>query len=218
MPHHMRGVLSADRWCDCKMFECVEQVRGAQSVWYWMRNHHIYMESTYSRTIGNPVHSNMIKKRGNLIEIHLVIFIQAFPSRSKLFTFDYTALPSWSSSEDRGRILKYKIIIYQMYSNVMTKNVLWITFLGNYFSFTAADLLTRIINTGWRHCTVWYRIYIDVICNIPLVLKFISWLRTTKPCTNILQMNIYNPMFFIFWISAHEKNSPLRPIIRIWKN
>ena len=28
---------------------------------------------------------------------------------------------------------------------------------------TAADLLTRIINTGWRHCTVHYRFYIDFI-------------------------------------------------------
>ena len=36
---------------------------------------------------------------------------------------------------------------------------------------TAEDLLTRIVNTGWRHCTVYYRFYIDFICNIPLVLK-----------------------------------------------
>ncbi len=34
---------------------------------------------------------------------------------------------------------------------------------------TAADLLTRIINTGWCHCTVYHRFYIDFICNIPLV-------------------------------------------------
>ncbi len=38
---------------------------------------------------------------------------------------------------------------------------------------TAADLLTRITNTGWRHCTVYYRFYIDFIWNIPLVLKFL---------------------------------------------
>ncbi len=34
---------------------------------------------------------------------------------------------------------------------------------------TAADLLTRITNTGWRHCTVYYKFYIDFICNIPLI-------------------------------------------------
>ncbi len=43
---------------------------------------------------------------------------------------------------------------------------------GSFF-YTAADLLTRIINTGWRHCAVYYRCYIDFICNIPLVLKFL---------------------------------------------
>ncbi len=28
---------------------------------------------------------------------------------------------------------------------------------------TAADLLTRIINTGWHHCTIYHRFYIDFI-------------------------------------------------------
>ncbi len=28
---------------------------------------------------------------------------------------------------------------------------------------TAEDLLTRTINTGWRHCTVYHRFYIDVL-------------------------------------------------------
>ena len=40
-------------------------------------------------------------------------------------------------------------------------------------AFTAADLSTRIINTGWRHYTVYYGFYIDFICNIPLVLKIL---------------------------------------------
>ena len=38
---------------------------------------------------------------------------------------------------------------------------------------TATDLLTRIVNTMWRHCTVYHRFYIGFICNLLLVLNFL---------------------------------------------
>ena len=66
-----------------------------------MRNHYIYIESTYSRTTGSPVHSNMVKRSSNLIETHLVIFIQAISNRSKLFTFDYAVFNPDHEQEDR---------------------------------------------------------------------------------------------------------------------
>ena len=64
---------------------------------------------------------------------------------------------------------------------------------------TAADLLTRIIKTGWSHCFVYYKfIYL-----LFFFLIFISWLRTTKPCTNILR-NEYLKSYFPS--ETHYKN------------
>ncbi len=78
----------------------------------------------------------------------------------------------------------WKVMIYhEIHPDFVTKNheISWNVSKCRHISWnvtmvifnTAEDLLTRIINTGWRHCTVYYRFYIDFICNIPLVLKFL---------------------------------------------
>ncbi len=51
-------------------------------------------------------------------------------------------------------------------------------------SFTAAEIQTGIINTEWRRCTGYYMFYIDFICNIPFVLKFLFF--NLEGCTRVV--------------------------------